>query len=99
VPVRTDARAGGPRDGDPLSLGLPPAVGHVLRTLLDSGAEAALVGGCVRDAVRGAVPSDWDVATSAVPEEVSSLFPRSTWENPFGTVTVLPAEGEGRPWR
>jgi tRNA nucleotidyltransferase/poly(A) polymerase len=46
----------------------------------------------VRDAVRGETPTDWDVATSAPPEAVSALFPRSTWENPFGTVTVLPQD-------
>ena len=99
MPVRTDARDGGARDsgardGDPLSLELPAAVAHVLAALAESGAEAALVGGCVRDAVRGAVPTDWDVATSATPEAVAALFPRSTWENPFGTVTVLPDEGD-----
>jgi poly(A) polymerase/tRNA nucleotidyltransferase (CCA-adding enzyme) len=53
------------------------------------------VGGCVRDATRGARPGDWDVATSATPQEVSALFPRSTWQNPFGTVTVLPADRKG----
>jgi tRNA nucleotidyltransferase/poly(A) polymerase len=48
------------------------------------------VGGGVRDAVRGERPTDWDVATSAPPEVVEGLFPRATWENRFGTVTVLP---------
>jgi putative nucleotidyltransferase with HDIG domain len=46
--------------------------------------------------VRGRIPTDWDVATSAPPETVAELFPRSTWENPFGTVTVLPDDGPGR---
>lgn len=91
MPVRTDVR-----DGDELALDLPPAVSRVLQALARSGAEAALVGGCVRDAVHGEAPTDWDVATSAVPESVAALFERSAWENPFGTVTVLP-ESEGGP--
>ncbi|HEX6128175.1 MAG TPA: CCA tRNA nucleotidyltransferase [Candidatus Limnocylindria bacterium] len=90
MPVRTDAR-----HGDPLTIPLPAAVARVLGALHQAGAEAALVGGCVRDAVLGQAPTDWDVATSAVPEQVEALFPRATWENPFGTVTVLPDEGHG----
>ena len=88
--VRTDAR-----DGDELQVDLPADVRHVLATLTGAGAEGALVGGCVRDAVRGETPTDWDVATSATPEEVSRLFARSSWENPFGTVTVLPEHPGG----
>jgi poly(A) polymerase/tRNA nucleotidyltransferase (CCA-adding enzyme) len=84
------------RDGDELVVELPAAVRHVLGALTASGAEAALVGGGVRDLVRGERPTDWDVATSSPPEAVEALFPRATWENPFGTVTVLP-EVEGEP--
>jgi poly(A) polymerase/tRNA nucleotidyltransferase (CCA-adding enzyme) len=91
VPVRTDAR-----HGDELHLDLPPLVRHVLVTLAGAGQEAVLVGGCVRDAVRTRVPTDWDVATSAPPETVVELFQNSTWENRFGTVTVLPEDGQGR---
>jgi poly(A) polymerase/tRNA nucleotidyltransferase (CCA-adding enzyme) len=82
------------RDGEEMVLALPAAVRQVMTTLLDAGHEAALVGGGVRDAVRGARPTDWDVATSAPPEVVERLFPRSTWENRFGTVTVLPSSVE-----
>ena len=85
-----------PRDGDELVIELPDGVRHVLESLLAHGADAALVGGGVRDAVRGERPTDWDVATSAPPETVTSLFPRSTWENRFGTVTVLP-DRDGEP--
>jgi len=81
------------RDGDPLRIDLPPAVATVLATLRGSGYEAALVGGCVRDLVRGEQPADWDVATSAPPEVVASLFRGATWENQFGTVTVRDPEG------
>ena len=85
-----------PRRGDELVLELPHAVHRVLESLLAQGEEAALVGGGVRDAVRGGRPTDWDVATSAPPETVTGLFPHSTWENRFGTVTVLP-DRDGEP--
>jgi tRNA nucleotidyltransferase (CCA-adding enzyme) len=68
---------------------LPAAPRTVLATLAGAGHEAALVGGCLRDLMRGDAPDDWDVATSALPKEVSALLPESTWENRFGTV-VLP---------
>ena len=84
------------RDGDPLRIDLPPHVAAVLAALHRGGEEAVLVGGCVRDLVRGEVPVDWDIATSAPPEAVVRRFPGATWENPFGTVTVLdPAGGPG----
>lgn len=70
--------------------GLPDAVIRVLSTLADAGHEVVLVGGCVRDRLHG-LPYDawdWDAATSAHPEVVADLFPGSTWENRFGTVTV-----------
>ncbi len=73
---------------DSLAIDLPSDVRHVLGTLTQSGHEAALVGGCVRDLVRGLTPDDWDVATSAPPETVAELFPDTTWTNIFGTVTV-----------
>lgn len=84
------------RDGDPLRIDLPLPVADVLTALRQGGDEAALVGGSVRDLVRGDEPTDWDVATSAPPERVADQFPGATWENPFGTVTVRdPAGGPG----
>lgn len=82
------------RDGDTLSIELPGPVAEVLDALGRDGGEAALVGGCVRDVVRGEVPADWDVATSWPPEAVAARFPGSTWENAFGTVTVIHPGGE-----
>jgi putative nucleotidyltransferase with HDIG domain len=70
------------------TLALPADVATVLKTLAAAGHEAALVGGCVRDLVRGLHPDDWDVATDAPPETVAGLFPDTTWANIFGTVTV-----------
>ena len=75
-------------DGAPLTIDLPPSVRAVLARLAADGLEAALVGGSVRDLVTGATPTDWDVATAAPPERVAALFPGSSWENRFGTVTV-----------
>lgn len=80
------------RDGERLSIDIPAAVRFVLERLAGAALDFALVGGSVRDLVSGAVPLDWDVATSGPPEKVAALFPGSTWENRFGTVTVR-AEG------
>ncbi len=52
------------------------AVG-IVRVLKESGHEAYLVGGCVRDLVMGKPPKDYDVATSARPEQVARLFRRT----------------------
>jgi poly(A) polymerase len=49
----------------------------VVKQLTDAGYEAYLVGGCVRDLLLQHKPKDFDVATSAYPEEVRSLFNRS----------------------
>lgn len=81
------------RDGDPFRIRLPDPVQTVLAGLIEAGEEAALVGGSVRDLLRNDPPVDWDVATSAPPEKVAALFPDSTWQNPFGTVTVREAAG------
>ena len=65
-------------------------VDAVLARLEDAGHAAYAVGGCVRDLLRGAVPHDWDVTTSARPEEVMALFPGRCIPTglPHGTVTV-----------
>ena len=52
-------------------------VRQILVRLHESGAEAYLVGGCVRDLLLGRAPKDFDVATSARPDEVRALFSRS----------------------
>lgn len=50
---------------------------HVVRTLQQRGHTAYFAGGCVRDRIRGAAPNDYDVATSAHPEQVLMLFPNA----------------------
>ena len=67
---------------------IPGEVQEILRTLDAAGFTAHVVGGCVRDLLRGVEPEDWDVATSAQPEEIQRLFPQSFYKNRFGTVTV-----------
>jgi len=67
---------------------IPQEVCDVVGKLQEAGHKAYVVGGCVRDLLRGAQPKDWDVATSAKPEEILKLFPESFYENKFLTVTV-----------
>lgn len=67
---------------------IPDEVQKVVETLIERGFEAYIVGGCVRDLLRGEQPKDWDVTTSARPEEIQTIFPESFYENKFLTVTV-----------
>jgi len=65
-------------------------VQFILSSLQDAGFEAFVVGGCVRDAIRGVPPKDWDVATSATPSQTKALFARSVDTGiKHGTITVL----------
>ena len=74
---------------------LPPSVDKIITTLQGHGHEAYAVGGCVRDSILGRIPGDWDITTSAMPEETKSLFYK-TFDTGIehGTVTVL-LDGEG----
>jgi tRNA nucleotidyltransferase (CCA-adding enzyme) len=69
-------------------LRVPKDVERVVAKLTASGHAAYVVGGCVRDAIRGVDPQDWDVTTDATPEEIQSLFAKSLYTNRFGTVIV-----------
>ena len=65
------------------------AVSSVCLDLQARGFAAYLVGGAVRDLLRGESPTDWDIATTARPEEVMALFPGSLPTGiKYGTVTV-----------
>ena len=69
---------------------IPEQVNSILESLQKSGYEAYVVGGCVRDALLGREPNDWDITTSALPMEVKSVFPRTIDTGlQHGTVTVL----------
>ena len=62
---------------------------RVVNILNDNDYRAYLAGGCVRDMVIGREPKDYDVATSATPEQVETLFPESTAVGKsFGVVIV-----------
>jgi poly(A) polymerase len=62
----------------------------VVRALRQAGHQALFAGGCVRDELLGLVPKDHDVATSARPEQVQALFPRTVAVGAsFGVVEVL----------
>ena len=69
---------------------LPKDVKYILDTLHKNGYEGYIVGGCVRDAIMGIPPHDWDMTTSAKPEEVKKLFSH-TFDTGIkhGTVTVV----------
>ncbi len=68
---------------------IPKNVSHVTEVLKNAGFEAYLVGGCVRDLFMGRRPKDWDVTTNATPEEIIPLFPKTFYENSFGTVAIV----------
>jgi tRNA nucleotidyltransferase (CCA-adding enzyme) len=69
---------------------VPAPVRSVLEGLEQRGFRAFLVGGCVRDLLRGVQPKDWDVATAATPAQVQASFPRVLPTGiQHGTVTVL----------
>ena len=57
------------------TINLPEAVHEIIRALNRAGFEAYIVGGCVRDSLLGREPKDWDITTSARPEDVKALFP------------------------
>ena len=71
-----------------LSFNIPREVLHIIAILNEAGHDAYIVGGCVRDILLGKKPKDWDVTTSAQPEEILCLFAESFYENKFLTVTV-----------
>lgn len=80
-------------------LTIPAEVRDIMGKLQEAGFEAYAVGGCVRDLMLGKTPEDWDITTSASPEEIQRVFPESFYANKFFTVTVKtgaenPALGE-----
>ena len=68
---------------------------RLVRLLRDGGHQAFLVGGCVRDLLLGMEPKDYDVATSATPDAIVALFPKTyTVGAHFGVVLVCETVGE-----
>ena len=69
---------------------LPEDVVAIIHILERAGYEAYAVGGCVRDTILKRNPQDWDITTSAKPEQIKSLFPKTVDTGiQHGTVTVL----------
>lgn len=78
-----------------IRIDVPEKAKKVVNTIQAAGFEAYVVGGCVRDSILGRQPQDWDITTSAKPEQVKALFPRTIDTGlQHGTVTVMQG-GEG----
>ena len=60
-----------------MKIQLPEAVRTIINELNRAGYEAYAVGGCVRDALLGRQPQDWDITTSAKPMQVKEVFKRT----------------------
>ncbi len=69
---------------------LPETTEYIIEKIEKNGFEAFAVGGCIRDSLLGRVPNDWDIATSAKPEDIMNIF-ENTVETGIehGTVTVV----------
>lgn len=74
---------------------LPEKVKYIINRIMEAGYEAYAVGGCIRDSLLGRMPEDWDITTSASPNEIKNLF-KYTIDTGIkhGTVTVM-LEREG----
>ncbi len=57
-----------------MTISIPDNVKIILQRLKNAGFEAYCVGGAVRDSIMGLIPGDWDITTSALPEETKELF-------------------------
>jgi tRNA nucleotidyltransferase (CCA-adding enzyme) len=68
---------------------IPEEIRRIPEALEQKGFEAYLVGGCVRDLLQGIAPKDWDATTNAKPEEIIAAFPKTFYENSYGTVGVV----------
>ncbi len=83
-----DRREDERRDDAVVAAGIPAGARSLLETLWSAGFAAYAVGGGPRDVLIGRPTADWDLATSALPEETVGLFDDAAYENRFGTVAV-----------
>ena len=75
---------------EPITINVPVDAARIIEKLEQAGYEAYVVGGCVRDSILGREPGDWDITTSASPEQVKAIFPRTIDTGiEHGTVTVM----------
>lgn len=69
---------------------IPSWVLEIVRTLSSHGFQVFLVGGALRDLLQGQSPADWDLATSALPDQIEAVFPHTRPTGKvFGTITVI----------
>jgi len=97
--LRNPVRSAFSGDNGKVSLDANPqfaAAQGILRRLKSEGFEAYLAGGCVRDLLLGRKPKDYDVATSARPEIVLDLFPRTFSVGAHFGVVLVASEGNGQ---
>ncbi len=71
---------------------IPPEVSRITDKLKSADFEAYLIGGCVRDLLLKKIPRDWDITTNAKPEDIVAIFPKTFYENDYGTVGVVNEE-------
>jgi tRNA nucleotidyltransferase (CCA-adding enzyme) len=73
-----------------MNINMPCKVTQIIQQLEAAGFEAYSVGGCIRDTLLGTPPADWDITTSAPPQEVKKIFPHTIDTGlQHGTVTIL----------
>jgi tRNA nucleotidyltransferase (CCA-adding enzyme) len=73
-----------------IRINMPDDVKNIIAELNRKGYEAYAVGGCVRDSIMCREPKDWDITTSAQPNQVMELFPHVIETGArHGTVTVM----------
>lgn len=73
---------------------IPEEIKDIYKNLEEKGFEVYLVGGCVRNLLMKIPVKDWDLTTSAIPEQILKLFPTGYYNNDFGTVGI-PSTEEG----
>lgn len=77
-----------------MEISLPKGVRQIIRELNEHGYEAYVVGGSIRDALIGLTPKDYDITTSATPEEVMGIFRKTVPTGiKHGTIQVITADG------
>lgn len=79
--------------GEVVLAGVPEPVQRLVGELAAAGHPSFLVGGCVRDLLRGEAPGDFDVATPATPEQVLALFPRAVAIGVRHGTVMVPSRG------
>lgn len=73
-----------------IKIKLPDNVTYIINKLEGEGFEAFAVGGCIRDSILGRIPDDWDITTSASPNQVKAVFSKTIDTGiQHGTVTVM----------